>query len=98
MPVHEIHHSMPYEELLGWFTFFKKRPVGWREDQRTYLTLRSAGVKADAEDLFVSLRQLKDNIPAEEKALPSGDFLKRMLEASGGDEGWSPPWLKQESE
>ena len=87
---------MPQAELLGWFNFFKRRPIGWREDQRTYMLLSAQGVKAKADDLFVSLKQLQENIPAEDKALPSGNFLNKMLSATGGDEsGWTPPWMNK---
>jgi len=86
---------MPYEELIKWTTFFQRRPIGWREDQRTYMTLTAAGVKESAETLFPSLKQLRDNIPAEVKALPKGEFLERMLQAKGGDPDWNPPWLNK---
>ena len=35
MPVYRLLKEMPYEELLGWFEYFKVRPVGWQDDQRT---------------------------------------------------------------
>ena len=95
MPVYKLKEEMPYTELMQWCTYFKKRPVGWREDQRTYLQLQSMGYKGKPEDLFVSLKQLKENIPAERKALPKGKFLDMMLSATNGDDsGWTPPWIK----
>lgn len=84
---------MPYEELIKWSAYFRKRPIGWREDQRTYLLLQAQGYKGKAEDVFVTLKQLKENIPAEIKALPKGQFLDMMMKAKGGDDsGWTPPW------
>ena len=79
---------MPYTELLKWIEYFKRRPVGWRDDQRTSLILSSAGVKAKGEDLFPSLRAIKDIADSrskEDRAVPKGLFLKRMLQATGGD-------------
>ena len=86
---------MPYEELLKWATYFQRRPIGWREDQRTYMMLAAKGVKESPETLFPALKMLKENIPAEVKALPKGEFLQRMLQAKGGDEDWTPPWLNK---
>ena len=87
---------MPQTELLKWGQYFSKRPIGWREDQRTYMLLSAQGYKGKPEDLFPTLKQLKEGIPAEEKALPKGKFLDMMLKAKGGDgSGWTPPWLNK---
>jgi len=83
---------MPYDELLKWTSFFKQRPVGWQEDQRTFLLLRAAGVKGSAESIFQSLKTIKQGqqdkqIP--DRAVPKGKFLDMMLRAKGGDSsGW----------
>ena len=29
--------EMPHEELLNWAMYFRKRPIGYREDQRTFM-------------------------------------------------------------
>ena len=93
MPVYKMMEEMPYTEMLKWVSYFKRRPIGWREDQRTFLYLQSQGYKGKAEDVFNTLKQLKENIPAETKSLPKGKFLDMMLKAKGGDEsGWTPPW------
>jgi len=94
MPVYKILEEMPQSELSGWGHYFKKRPYGWREDQRTAMLLQVAGYKGKPEDLFGSLKQLKEGVPAEIKALPKGKFLDMMLGAKGGDDSkWSPPWI-----
>jgi hypothetical protein len=83
---------MPYLELIKWIDFFNKRPVGWREDQRTYLMLRSQGIKESAENLFPTLKIIKDNSVKSQKddhAIPRGKFLDLMLKAKNGDDsGW----------
>jgi len=86
---------MPYVELLKWVSFFNRRPVGWREDQRTYMLLSAQGLKEEPETLFPTLKALKEGIPTERKALPKGKFLEMMLTAKEGDSSqWKPPWLK----
>ena len=46
---------MTYEELLGWFAYLEKRPVGWREDDRSFKLLQAQGVKAKPWGIFPSL-------------------------------------------
>lgn len=53
--VHEIEYEMTHEEVIGWFEYFRRRPLGWREDQRTYMLLSALGTKARPEELFSSL-------------------------------------------
>jgi len=79
---------MPYTEFVKWVEFFKKRPVGWREDQRAYLYLRTQGVKENPENIFPSLKLLKQNeidsqIP--DRAVPKGLFLDKLRKAKAGD-------------
>lgn len=80
---------------MKWGDYFRKRPVGWREDQRTFLLLQAQGYKGKPEDVFASLKQLKENIPAETKSLPKGKFLDMMM-ASAKREGsdWTPFWVE----
>jgi len=94
MPVYQMLTEMPYDELLKWTDFFKRQPVGWREDQRTFLMLRGFGVKASAESLFHSLKVIKqqsENNQEPDIAVPKGKFLEMMLKAKEGDSsGWKP--------
>ncbi|MDB4378619.1 hypothetical protein N9Z41_02495 [bacterium] len=79
---------MPYTELLKWVDFFNKRPIGWQEDQRTYLLLRSLGYKGSGESLFPSLLRLKqehEKAQTPDKAVPKGKFLDMMMKAKNGD-------------
>jgi hypothetical protein len=59
MPVYRLLTEMPYEELLGWFEYFRQRPSGWQEDQRTYMLLQAQGVKEKPEKLFSSIAAIK---------------------------------------
>jgi len=79
---------MSYTELLKWVEFFRVRPHGWRDDQRAYMLLSAQGVKSKPENLFPSLRMIKE---AEEKAIVpdqpviKGQFLERLKRAKNGD-------------
>ena len=95
MPVYKLKQEMPYEELLQWVTYFEKRPVGYREDQRVFLNLQAQGYKGTPESVFASLKQMKENIPDSVKALPKGKFLQMMQGARGGDNDWEPFWLEK---
>jgi len=96
MPVYQLKDEMTYVELLKWISYFKARPIGWREDQRTFLLLQAAGFKGKPESIFQSLKQIKENIPAEVKALPKGKFLEMMMQSKDGDgSGWTPPWMNK---
>jgi hypothetical protein len=86
---------MPYTELLQWVNYFRRRPIGYKEDQRTFLSLQAQGFKGKPEDVFASLKQMKDNTPAEVKALPKDKFLEMMMQSKDKDNsGWTPPWME----
>jgi hypothetical protein len=70
MPVYKL-RDMPYEELLGWINYFERRPVGWREDDRSAKLLQAWGTKAKPWELFSSLRAIYQ----EELPLPNEDGL-----------------------
>jgi hypothetical protein len=92
MPVYKLLLEMPYEELIKWTSFFKSRPIGWQDDQRTFLMLRAAGVKGSPESIFPSLKVIKQESESRQRpdqAVPKGKFLDMMLKAKGGDtSGW----------
>lgn len=82
---------MPYDELLGWINYFERRPVGWREDDRTYKLMRVQGTEQKATEVFPSLVAVfeRPNIVIQDGMLQS-DFkgtsiFSKMLAAKGGD-------------
>jgi len=79
--------ELPYEEFLGWFKFFKARPVGWQEDQRTSLLLSAQGVKKKPQEIFPSLASLYRGNKGQKSIDPN--FLKMLQRAKQGDE-WAP--------
>jgi hypothetical protein len=91
MPVYQL-VEMPYDEFTGWFEYFEKRPVGWREDDRTMKLLQVQGMKAAPSSVFASLAKMQEaNAKAKEDGRISIDNLKRsalfnkMLSATGGE-------------
>jgi len=80
---------MPYTEFVKWIEFFRKRPIGWREDQRTYMFLRTQGVKEPAEKLFTSLSLIKKqeiDSQTPDQAVPKGVFLEKIRQAKSEDD------------
>jgi hypothetical protein len=85
---------MSYEEMAGWFTYFNTRPIGWREDQRTFMLLSAQGVKAKAETLFPSLRAIsggnkptvQDGVITDANKFKSSGLFAKILKAKGGDD------------
>jgi hypothetical protein len=61
MPLYVLKEEMPYEELLGWFAYLEKRPVGWREDMRIYHILQTQGYKDKPSEIFPSLAVLTNS-------------------------------------
>lgn len=60
--------SLPYDELLGWFEYFDRRPYGWREDNRAATIALSfgGGDKIKPSDLFPSLGAIQRGTSAKE--------------------------------
>jgi hypothetical protein len=88
MPVYKILDEMPYEELVNWTKYFKARPIGWREDNRTYMLLAAQGVKEKPERLFeslASLRKARDDQPEEQRlaqSLVSSGWLAKLKDVA----------------
>jgi len=88
---------MTYEELLGWFSYFEKRPVGWRDDDRTMKYLQTQGVKEKPWAVFSSLKPIynegknskKDDNPT--SSLEGSSLFQKLLLSKNGDD---VEWLK----
>jgi hypothetical protein len=58
-------HELEYEELVGWSEYFRRRPIGWRADNRAAVIAMSfGGSKLKPEDLFSSLKTIQEDISA----------------------------------
>jgi hypothetical protein len=85
---------MPYDEMVGWTSYFEARPIGWREDSRVMPLLHAQGVKEQGHRIFASLATLKEaEAEATKKSQNAIDINKfkrsgmfsKMLGAKGGD-------------
>lgn len=84
--------DMPYEEFIKWSLYFNKRPIGWREDDRTMKLLQAQGVKAKPDQIFPSLAKMfKSNETVDKDGRINADAFKKsalfqkILAAKGGD-------------
>lgn len=77
---------MPYEEMLCWFAYLERRPIGWREDLRTSYLLQAQGSKQKPSDIFPSLAAVtqgqSDNPMSSFK---KSGFFAKISQAVGGD-------------
>jgi hypothetical protein len=80
LPVYVLLEEMPYNELRGWIEFFEKRPIGWREDNRTSMILQAFGVKEKPEKIFRSIEIIKAQLRKQEPT-ESPVTLRSKLEA-----------------
>jgi len=83
----------PISEVKGWFEYFKRRPIGWRDDHRFSYLLAAWGVKEKPHKLFASLhtiererqlREERDHSSDASKLVGSG-FLHKMIKDTGWD-------------
>lgn len=90
MPVYKLIEEMPYEELQCWFEYFEKRPIGWREDDRTYKLLQAQGVKAKGTEIFRSLAIIFNQSSKIENGQIGENFksslmYQKLIESISGD-------------
>jgi len=68
--------------------YFKRRPIGWREDDRTMKFLQTQGVKAKPWKIFPSLDAIY-HPPKKEgfdvHGFAGSAFFQKILSAKGGD-------------
>lgn len=89
--MYKLADEMPYEELLAWMNYLERRPVGWRDDDRTYKYLQTQGVKEKPWRVFGALKAIYQ--PTDYNAKPGqvsssfrgSDMFARLLSAKGGD-------------
>lgn len=89
MPIYKLAAEMTYEELLGWFDYFERRPPEWRADDRAAKLLQAQGVKEKPWKLFSSLDNVynghKKRGEFDVSGLKSSMLFSKMLGAKGGD-------------
>lgn len=92
LPVYKLAEEMPYEELLGWMSYFESRPIEWRHDDRTAKLLQAQGVKEKAINIFPSLKaiyyppvRVKHADMIDTNNLKKSFIFTKMLSAKNGD-------------
>jgi len=90
IPIYELADKMPYEELLGWFSYFEQRPAGWRDDDRTHKLLQAQGVKEKPWIIFPTLSSIYKPSKATADGininnLKTSGLFQKLLSAKGGD-------------
>jgi hypothetical protein len=73
-----IENEMSHQELIGWFEYFRRRPPGWQEDQRTAMLVNVFGAKKSPEELFPSLRAMQEAEAESKKMSVAQQFVKRF--------------------
>ena len=82
--------DITYSELIKWHEYFRRRPIGWRDDDRAYKYLQTQGVKERPGRIFSSLGVMYggDDDKSDEinsvKGLKSSFLYNKMLSAKGG--------------
>jgi len=79
---------MPYDELMGWFAYFEKRPIEWRDDDRSFKVIQSWGFKGKPWDIFSSLGPIYQTPPSEKfnfNSFKKSFLFKKITEAKHGD-------------
>ncbi len=82
---------MPYEELQGWLSYFERRPVDWRNDDRTFKLLQAQGVKEKPWSIFPSLNAIYNIKSTSSKdgqldsSFANSALFQKLQRAIGGD-------------
>ena len=92
MRVSEV-RKWPHQEVMDWFEYFSRRPIGWREDLRTHYLLSAQGVKAKPHDVFDSLRTIErdkeelanESTEGDASKLVGSSLFSKMLSDTGWD-------------
>jgi hypothetical protein len=89
--VNDLLDKMTYQEFQEWAAYFTQRPIGWREDDRTYKLLQVQGVKERPERLFPSLKAIfsppvkKTDGTLDVDNFRVSAFCQKLFTAKGGE-------------
>ena len=90
MPLYKLLTEMPYDELMKWPSYFEKRPLGWRDDDRAFKMAQAPeGYKKGTKpwEVYPSLTPIYNAPSASEtnlKSLKGSALFSRMMKARGG--------------
>ena len=88
MPVYKLMQEMPHDEMVRWFEYFERRPIGWRDDLRTSYVMQAQGAKIKAAEVFPSLAAVMkraDSSSAMVDSFKKSTFFQKIQGAIGGD-------------
>jgi hypothetical protein len=93
MPIYQMTREMPYDEFLGWLSYFDARPIEWRADDRAAKMIQSQGVKAKPHELFHSLDAIYNRRPGgplkegqvDTNNLKGSALFNKLFSAQGGE-------------
>jgi hypothetical protein len=81
---------MPHDTLLKWFQYLKERPIGWREDDRTFKFLQTQGAKEKPWKYFPSLVPIyQKDADTSLNGLFGSSVFQMMQNAVGGENPFS---------
>jgi hypothetical protein len=63
---------------MDWVEYFRRRPIGWRDDHRACYGLSAQGVKAKPHELFSSIRAIEKDREELENASTANDANKLL--------------------
>lgn len=97
LPLHKLVNEMSYDELLMWMEYFRRTPMGWKDDRRASLVMSSLSGSDDTYKAFPTLivmreeSRIKADTSAQSENLVKSGFLE-MLVAKGRSKGsdWNP--------
>jgi len=80
--------AMPYDEFVGWISYFDRKPLGWKEDMRTAYVMNTFGDKRKPSQIFDSLAAIEKFNASRKTSISTlkGSVLyDKLLNAKGGD-------------
>lgn len=83
IPLYKMLEEMPYIELLGWQSYLKRRPYGWREDYRAAVIASAQGAKLKTDEIFPSLVAIRER-PADKLNIQNSVFGRLVQSSVGG--------------
>jgi hypothetical protein len=78
--------QMSHEEYSGWLSYFKKRPVEWRADNRAATQIISKGIKLKPQQIFPSLVAIYEAEDSYDKfKLKGSKMFANIMSSVGGE-------------
>ena len=86
--------QMDYDEFLGWFEYFERRPAEWRDDHRAGMIMKAFNGEIKIEQIFPSLSTITQRKQVIGESLKTSSLAQLLLNAQGGDKDTSERLFK----